>query len=193
MITVSDDLQLDPSTTALLVLDLQNSMRGRDPGPYSLDEVVKRSRSLVDAFRANGALPVFVHVLLHEFLTLPTDAPRQVPPNIPESASDVLPAVGIQPGDLLIGKRHWGAFGTTTLHSELRTRGIQTLVLTGIATNLAVEGTAREAAALGFHVVVVEDACTSFNREMHEFSITKILPRLSRVRSSQQVLAAIGN
>lgn len=190
---MSDELQLNPATTALLILDLQNSMQGRTPGPYSLDEIVQRSRSLVDAFRAKGALPVFVHVLLHEFHELPTDAPRQVPPNIPESASDVLPSVGMQPGDLLIGKRHWGAFGTTSLQSELRTRGIQTLVLAGIATNFVVEGTAREGAALGFHVVVVEDACTSFNREMHEFSIEKILPRLSRVRSTAQVLAALGS
>ena len=190
---MSDELRLNVAKTALVVLDLQNSMVGRESGPYSLTDVVERSRSLVKAFRAKGALVLFVHVLLHEFLVLPTDAPRQIPPDVAESASDVLPSVGMQPGELLIGKRHWGAFGTTNLHSELRTRGIETLVLTGIATNLAVEGTAREAAALGFHLVVVEDACTSFNREMHEFSITKILPRLSRVRSTQQVRAAMGN
>ena len=56
----------------------------------------------------------------------------------------------MQSGDLLITKRHWGAFAQTPLEEELRSRGVETIVLAGIATNIGVESTLRQALALAF-------------------------------------------
>lgn len=97
----------------------------------------------------------------------------------------------MESGDLLISKRHWGAFAQTTLESDLRSRGIDTVVLAGIATNIGVESTLRQGTGLGFSFVTVEDACSTFSAEMQQFAFTMIFPRLSRVRSTQQVLDAL--
>lgn len=188
---MSTALTLDPQKTALVLIDLQNGIVSRDTKPYPAADVVQRARTLAEAFRAKGSPVVYIHVLLDQFLPLPVDEPTNVPKNIPASATDIAEAAGKQPGDLLIAKRHWGAFGQTTLEQELRSRGIETVVLAGIATNLGVESTLRQGTGLGFHFVTVEDACTTFTPEMQDFAFKNIFPRLSRVRSTQQVLEAL--
>ena len=94
-------------------------------------------------------------------------------------------------GDLLLTKRHWGAFAQTSLEQELRSRGVETVILAGIATNIGVESTLREGAGLGFHFVTVEDACSTFTTDMQQFAFSSIFPRLSRVRSTDQVIEAL--
>jgi nicotinamidase-related amidase len=184
-------LELDPQKTALVLIDLQNGIVSRDTKPYSASAVVERSRSLAQAFRAKGAPVVYVHVLIHDFLALPADEPTSLPKDIPASASDIAESAGKQSGDLLIAKRHWGAFAGTNLEQELRSRGIDTVVLAGIATNMGVESTLRQGTGLGFGFVTVEDACSTSSQEMQDFAFKTIFPRLSQVRTTQQVLDAI--
>jgi nicotinamidase-related amidase len=102
-----------------------------------------------------------------------------------------LPAAGFEPGDLLITKRHWGAFAGTELERELKYHGIDTIVITGISTNAGVESTVRQGTGLGFAFVVVEDACSSRDAGDHRFACEKTFPRLARVRSTADVLAAL--
>ena len=186
-------LTLDPQKTALVLIDLQNGIVARDTKPYSTTEVVTRCRSMVDAFRAKGARIVFVHVDLAHFLELNVDQPSRDPnsPPPPAEASELVPAAGFQAGDVLIEKIHWGAFAGTGLEDELRQRGIDTVVIGGIATNMGVESTVRQGTGLGFNFVVVEDACATFSAEMQDFSFKMIFPRLALVRSTSDVLAAL--
>lgn len=188
---MSADWKLDPQTTALVLIDLQNAIVSRDTKPYPASEVVERARLLADAFRARGALVVYVRVLLNEVLSLPADEMPSMPRDIPPAAFEIAPAAGMQSGDILISKRHWGAFAQTTLESELRNRHVDTVVLAGIATNIGVESTLRQGTGLGFAFVTVEDACSTFSSEMQEFAFKKIFPRLSRVRITQQVIEAL--
>ena len=88
------------------------------------------------------------------------------------------------PGDLVVVKRQWGAFYGTDLDFQLRRRGVDTIVLGGVATNIGVESTARQAWELGFAVVVAEDLCATHSADMHAFAVEKIFPRLSRVVAS---------
>ena len=81
-------------------------------------------------------------------------------------------------------------FGTE-LDLQLRRRGFDTIVLTGVATNFGVEQTAREAWQLGYSVVVAEDATSSISEAAHRFAVETILPRVSRVRSTETILAAL--
>jgi nicotinamidase-related amidase len=64
-------------------------------------------------------------------------------------------------------------------------------VLGGIATNFGVEQTARDAWHHNYAVVVAEDACTSVGPDLHRFSIGKVLPRVARVRSTAEIVAAL--
>jgi nicotinamidase-related amidase len=183
-------LKLDPKKTALVLIDLQNGIVSRDTKPHTAGEVIERSRALAKAFRAKGAPVVYVRVLISEVLSLPSDEAMSLPKDIPTSASEIAESAGIQSGDLLVTKRHWGAFAQTELERELRSRGIETIVLAGIATNFGVESTLRQGTGLGFAFVTIEDACSTFSSEMQDFAFKTIFPRLSHVRNTQQVLEA---
>ncbi|MFY9673890.1 MAG: isochorismatase family protein [Terriglobales bacterium] len=189
-----DTLQLDPGKTALVLIDLQNGIVARATEPYSPSEVVKKSAKLAEAFRAKGATIVYVRVDMDSFLRLPVDVAMRDPnaPPTPASASELVPEAGFREGDILITKRHWGAFAGTGLEATLRERGIETVALGGISTNIGVESTARQGTGLGFAFVVVEDICASnMGADAHRFAFEKIFPRLGRVRKSDDVIAGL--
>ena len=111
----------------------------------------------------------------------------------PHSAEDVVKplALGKKESDIEVTKRQWGAFYGTDLELQLRRRGIDTIVLCGISTNIGVESTARNAWELGFKLVVAEDACSAASSEQHQGSMKNIFPRIGRVRSTQEILSAL--
>jgi nicotinamidase-related amidase len=186
------ELQLDPKKTALVLIDLQNAVVGMNPVPHTAAQVVENSRKLAEGFRAHGAPVVYVRVDLNDFMKHPVDQPhnRGAEP-LPAAASEITPSAGFQHGDILVTKRHWGAFAGTDLEQQLKSRGIDTVVLTGISTNAGVESTARQGTGLGFAFVLVEDACSSQNAEHHRFAFENIFPRLARVRATDEVLASL--
>jgi nicotinamidase-related amidase len=110
---------------------------------------------------------------------------------LPPDWSEIVPEMGPRPGDVVITKRQWGAFYGTALDLQLRRRGIRTLVFGGIATNFGVESTARDAYERGFEQIFVEDAMSGLTADAHHFAITTIFPRMGRIRSTDDVLAAI--
>jgi len=183
------NLQLDPKTTALILIDLQRGIVGRQLAPHSGAEVVKRCAHMADTFRKQGAMVVYVRVDLSNMLKLPVDSPSMPPgaPPPPASMSELIPEAGMVAGDVQIIKRQWGAFFGTDLEAQLRSRGIQTVAIGGIATNFGVESTARAAAGLGFAVVFVEDAMSTVSADAHRFAMETIFPRLGRVRTAEQV------
>jgi nicotinamidase-related amidase len=185
-------LRLEPKKTALVLIDLQNGVVAMPTAPYASREVVEKSRLLAGAFRANQALVIYVRVDIGNILQLQVDAPYRDPnaPPPPAVASEITPDAAFQTGDLLITKRHWGAFAGTELEQQLKQRGIETVVLGGIATNFGVESTARQGTGLGFAFVIVEDACTSVDAQAHRFAFETIFPRLAKVRKTDEVIAA---
>jgi len=185
-------LSLNPRTTALVMIDLQHGIVSRPVAPYSGAQVVANAKPLADALRAKGGTVVWVHVLLNELLALPADAPGRTPdtPPAPAEASELVPEIGAQPGDVIVAKRQWGAFYGTNLEQQLRRRGIDTIVIGGIATNFGVESTARAAFDFGFKLVFVEDATSGLNEEMHHFSFEKLFRHMGHVRSTQETIAA---
>ncbi len=186
-------LELDPGKTALVIIDLQQGIVARQTAPYSPSEVIERSSRLAKSLRAKGGTVVYVRVDMNNFLQLPVDQPARDPKAapLPSAASELVPEAGFQQGDVLITKRHWGAFAGTDLEQILRQRGVDTVVLTGISTNAGVESTARQGTGLGFAFVVVEDACSSTDAESHKFAFAKTFSRLARVRTTEEVIAAL--
>src|SRR5271155_3071054 len=129
------ELQLDPKKTALVLIDLQNATVGINPVPHTAAQVVENSKKLAEAFRVHGAPVVYVRVDRNDFMKFPVDQPFNLGAKpLPAAASEIAPAAGFQPGDILITKRHWGAFAGTGLEQHLKSRGIDTVVLTGIST-----------------------------------------------------------
>ena len=187
-----DTLSLDPKTTALVLIDLEHGIVSRDLAPYSSHQVVDHCVQLADALRRAGGTIVFVHVKLTDVPRPPADKPSPAPPTPPpDSASELLPTLGIQPGDHLVLKHQWGAFWNTDLHEFLQGKGIQTIVMGGIATNMGVESTARGAFDRRYALVFAEDAMSTMTADMHRFSTQTIFPMMGRVRSTKEILAAL--
>jgi len=99
--------------------------------------------------------------------------------------------LAVADGDIKIIKRQWGAFYGTDLDLQLRRRGIKTIVLGGISTNIGVESTARAAWEHGYALVLAEDAMSGQSPEAHHFSVETIMPRLGLVRQTSEILAAL--
>ncbi len=186
------DLALDPKTTALVLIDLQHGITARQVAPHASADVLSRAAQLAAAMRAGGGTVIYVRVLGSEFLQLPTDVsfPRPTGP-LPPNVFDLVPESGVQPTDIVVTKRQWGAFYGTDLEQHLRRRQIRTIILGGIATHIGVESTARTAYDEGFELVFAEDAMSSLSAETHAFPVAHTFPRMGRVRSTAQILAAL--
>ena len=187
-------LELNTAKTALVVIDLQEGILPFAGGPHTAQDVVTRSARLAEKFRANGAPVVLVRVGwsadFAEALKQPVDA-AMGGHGLPEKWWDYPAALGKQASDIEVTKRQWGAFYGTDLEMQLRRRGIDTIVLCGISTNIGVESTARNAWEMGFSLVIAEDACSAADAEQHQGSMKNIFPRIGRVRSSEEIIAAL--
>jgi nicotinamidase-related amidase len=189
-------LKLDPRRTALVLIDLQNWIVGQPRAPHAGDAVVDNGILLMDALKVAAGTIVLVRVTFSDGYADMVKAPVDVSMVLPEGgipAEAVAFDAKIDPAraDVIITKRHWGAFHGTELDLQLRRRGIDTVIVGGIATNFGVESTVREAYAHNYAVLVPEDACSSASAEMHRFSIETILPRISRIRSTAEIIEAI--
>lgn len=189
-------LALEPSRTALIVIDLQKGIAGMPGGaPYAKPAVVANAARLLTAARAAGAQPVLVHIggapdgadRVHT----PVDQPMRSTGPLPPDWSELIPELNQQPSDIVVLKRQWGAFYGTDLDLHLRRRGLTTIILCGIATEFGVESTARDAHERNYELIFAEDAMTGQTAESHLNSTTRIFPRLGRVRSTEEILAAL--
>jgi nicotinamidase-related amidase len=182
---------LDPRRTALVLIDLQKGILPFAGGPHSAADVLGKAAALIKRFHDLQAPVVLVRV---GWSADGGDAPRQqVDQPAPAKAFppewwEIPAELGAADSDIRITKRQWGAFYGTELELQLRRRGIDHIVLGGIATNIGVESTARDAWERGFSLVFAEDAMSAFSGEHHAFAIGNIFPRIGRVRSTAQVL-----
>ena len=109
----------------------------------------------------------------------------------PPGWDEIVPELGPRAGDHVVRKRQWGAFYGTDLDLQLRRRGIGTVILCGISTNVGVESTTRDAYERGYQQVFVEDACSARAAEDHAFVFRTVFPRIGRVRQTEEVLRAL--
>ena len=187
-------LTLDPKTTALVIIDLQRGIVGMEAAPHTTTDVVKNSVQLAQRFRELGALVVLVHVETGPngvlFPHPETDVQRQFPKMSPDR-SQIVPELGPESNDAIVTKHQPNAFYSTDLQVHLARRGIRTIVLGGISTNIGVESTARAAYERGYEQVFVEDAMTAREADLHTHPVTRFFPTIGRVRSTRDVLAAL--
>ncbi|NYD42279.1 isochorismatase family protein [Nocardioides panaciterrulae] len=187
---------LDPNT-ALVVVDLQHGVLGMSTQPYDTREVLARSVELAEAFRARGLPVVLVRV---SFAPDGADAPpgrtdagpaAARPAGWDVLAEEIAGRPGEHPDDIVVTKRNWGAFHGTDLDVHLRRRGVTQVVVTGIATAMGVESTARAAHEHGYHVTLPVDAMADGDPERHRNSVERVFPRLAETGTTADVLALL--
>ncbi|MDG6917797.1 MAG: hydrolase [Nitrososphaerota archaeon] len=190
---MAEPLNIEKPKTALVVIDLQKGILQMETKPHPAKEVIANAARLAAAFR-KSAMPVFlVHVAMDPGTALKTisDETFQRPPNAAPDWADFVPEMTPQPGDVVITKRQWGAFYGTDLELRLRRRGVDTIVLCGIATDYGVESTARFAYEFGFQQIFAEDAMSSRSEEQHNAAVNFVLKRIGRVRKTEEILKAL--
>ncbi|HEX5020247.1 MAG TPA: cysteine hydrolase [Candidatus Binatia bacterium] len=111
-----------------------------------------------------------------------------------DRSSDVLADLEPKPDDYYIVKYRWSAFHQTYLDLALRTRGIDTVIISGGSTDVGVASTLYSARDLDYNMIVASDACgTSHDQRAHEMLMELVFPRMSRVRTTEQILEMIQN
>ena len=106
--------------------------------------------------------------------------------------AQVVEALKPQEGDYVVEKRRYSAFFATDLDLLLRELGVDTLILTGLVTNVCVQHTAADAYFRGYRLVVVSDACEALTAEEHEAAL-EYMRRVygAEVKMAEQVMAEL--
>jgi len=177
------------SQTALVVIDLQKGLLGYPVAPHPIADVVAKSSQLAAAFRRRGLPVVLVNVV--------GGAPGRIEQKRITGApapdwAELVPDLDPQPRDHRVTKKTWGAFANTDLAAYLRAQGVTQIVLTGVATSIGVESTARTAYELGFNVALATDAMTDLSPEAHAHSVERIFPRLGETGLAHEIIALLG-
>lgn len=198
----------DSKKTALLFFDILNGYVAQpEPGePRVLKPWIQNAVKLGKAGRAAG-LPVFFAKGNHRpdnatTALLLTDTNNSLTPwpngevtktkmhvIAGDKSSDVLADLEPSADDYYVVKYRWSAFFQTYLDLALRTRGIDTIIVSGGSTDVGVTSTLYSARDLDYNAIVVSDACgTSHDQRAHDMLMELVFPRMSRVRTTEQVL-----
>lgn len=191
--SMSEEIVIDKSKTALVVIDLQKGITSLPSRPYAAQDVISKAALLANAFRRDN-MPVFlVHVKATKETSLNVISDQTFPGPLPPSEdwAEFVPGLMPIPSDIVITKRQWGAFYGTELDLQLRRRKIDTIVLCGMSTNFGVESTARFAYEYGYQQIFAEDAMAARSDEQHYAAVNFIFKRIGRVRSTSDILKAI--
>lgn len=219
MVTIDAEPQpipVDIARTALVIIDMQRDFL--EPGGFGetlgndislLEAAVGPCQAVLAAARAAGMLVIHTREGHRPDLS---DAPKaKVERGEPslrigapgpmgrilirgEDGHDIIAALKPLPGEPVIDKPGKGAFYQTDLELMLRNRGIDTLLVCGVTTEVCVNTTVREANDRGYRCVVLGDCCASYFPEFHEFGLKMIKAQggiFGWVSGSQAAIAAM--
>ncbi len=190
------DFKVNLSKTALVVIDVQKGIAviDRKLEPYTASQVVQNVSKLVKKFR-ELEMPVFLvrvasidgRDMLHPVTDQKVQwSSGQRPADWAEFVDEIKPAEK----DIVITKRQWGAFYGTELDLQLRRRGIETIVLCGVSTNIGVETTARDAYQRGYNQIFAIDAMAAGSSVEHEATLKYIFQRIGLLKTTDEILKA---
>ena len=199
-------LDLDIVRSALVLLDYQNYNVHPDgywakAAPGSAERAapaVERTRLALEAARAAGMTVIHIqnawregHPDINPATPWQADARSAGRSTEGSWGVEFFETLTPVPGELVVLKRAVSGFAGTELDRLLRIHDISTLVIAGIVTNFAAEGTARDASDRGYRVVVLADCCESVSDEWHAFAVTQILPVIAQVVNAEDFIRSM--
>ena len=195
-----------PRKTALLVIDMQNYFvkPGHQGEIAAAREIVPNINRLAAGLRRRGGHVVWIRngtsgtreswSTLHENLMTPERGERRLADmDIDGEGYAYWHLNDIRPEDAQITKTRYSAFiqGASTVEQHLRDRGIDTLLITGTATNVCCESSARDAMMLNFKVVMVSDALATHTDEEHNATLSAFYGQFGDVQTTDQALQSL--
>ena len=192
---LKENMIFDLSKTAFVAIDMQKGIVNNGTlSPHTAASILTNNDLLAKALKHTVALKVLVNVDISTFpyLSQQTDMGGMTA-SVPPEFTDLLLKDSLKDTNnmLTITKYNPSAFFGTSLDLQLRRRGIETIILSGVATTNGVYATALDAFQHGYHVVLAEDACSDRDKESHQLFINKIFPKTARIRSTKQIIEAI--
>jgi ureidoacrylate peracid hydrolase len=190
-----------PGHAAVLVVDVQNDFCA-DQGVFGktgndlsmVQAMVPTLERLIEGARQAGVPVIFIQAIYDPVYLPPVWYERNARLNfeVPRCLSGTWGAdfyqVAPRPGETVVVKHRYSAFVGTELDLILRSRGIQTVIMTGVATNICVESTARDAFMRNYYVVLVDDCSATYRQDHHEGTLSNIALGFGVVTSSADVL-----
>lgn len=176
---------MTPSRAAILAIDLQNEYRQGATWPVlGYDAILANTAAVMTAARQAKIPVIHVQAWVEEeartdYARLNECLPDELRSAVAGSAgADICTEVAPVSGDIVLRKKWPSAFQHTGLDADLRQRGIEDLVVTGVWTDSCVRGSVFDAVYRGFRVWLVKDACGSMTEMMHRVAILDMANRL---------------
>ncbi|MBM0257606.1 cysteine hydrolase family protein [Micromonospora sp. 4G55] len=196
--------EIDPARTAVVGVHWQHEVVSPDGifGPLFAEQVTRHNvpsyaARVADAVRSRDGLVVYTRVAHRPgYPDLITNTPsfaviRQKQAFLEGTPKTrIIDEVAPQVGDVLITHVRLTGFFGTDLDTILRRRGVNTVLFTGVATNLSVTGTAFEAINHGYRTLIVSDACTAATDDAHQASLAT-LDQLGQVATTDDVVRSL--
>jgi len=194
-----------PERTALVLIDCQADFGALDGemAKRGCDMTAVRAALVQAAAIADSARAAAVPVVFVRLLTQPGGETRIAAEARTRSGTDDEPDLCVEgthgadfcgpqprPGEAVISKTHFSAFGRTGLAAQLHAQGIDTLVLAGLTTECCVASTAWDAVERDFHVFIVADACAAYEDDLHRGALKALALSAATVADSAEFAAA---
>lgn len=193
------DIFLNPEHTAFMIIDVQNDFCHEDGAQAKLGKDVTGAQKAVPVMedlmaeaRLRGIPIIYVYTTHSDTSSSKAWVNR---PNGRSRLSVVREGtwgaeyyrVSPQEGDIVVEKHRYSAFIRTVLEEKLRQLGIKSLILTGVATNVCVESTARHGFMLDFNITMVRDGCAAYVTELEEATYRNIQTNFGLVLDSKDI------
>lgn len=190
-------MPLDPTRTALLVMDFQT---GIVSNLVAADELVRRTADVIRRARSAGVRIAYAQVafgaqdydavspLNKSFAALAGSGRLAVG----SAEAAIVPDLAPEAGDIVVTKTRVGAFSTTNLAKLLSPRTTDNLILAGVSTSGVVLSTVRDAADRDYRLYVLSDCCADPNTEVHRMLTEYVFPRQAEVITSVALSGLLG-
>ena len=198
---------LDPARTAHVVVDLQNGFMapGQPAEIPAAREIVPNVNRISAAVRAAGGLVVYIQNTIDpaakeawsNWFTHMTGEKRRDAMDVAFAEGSyghaLWPGLEVLPGDIRVKKNRFSALipGASELHSVLQKRNIDTVIITGTATNVCCESTARDAMMMNYKVIFVSDGTATYNDDEHNATLGIMLAMFADVMNADEVVACL--
>ncbi len=192
---------IDPTKAVIIVVDVQNDFChpdgaiGRAGAPTDdAMAMLPTLQRLLDAARANGTRIVWLQTIHEDATDSDPWRGRSLNKSADICRKDTwgidFTEVAPLPDEPIVIKHRYSGFVNTRLDSVLRTFKAETLIMTGVSTNVCVESTARQGFMLDYHIVFVDDCCAAYSREEHEGALYNIRSHFGTVASADALIDA---
>jgi len=184
------DETVEPEHTCLIVIDVQNDFR-----IPSYDQMIARLQKLIATARQCGVFVLYVqNTVLPGLSNSAAEIARRRKLGLTVDVTlagtqgeKIVPEIRPQEDEPIVHKHRLNAFAGTNLEMLLQIRGVETVIITGVATHGCVTGTSYAAQALNHYVVVVEDCVDSWKPDLHEAALHVLRSTMNYVTSAEAV------